>query len=746
VLLLGSANTLTLAGITVYPDDADPLQYWYLPGPVQLARDSTQRPHLTLIQYVGRADIDLDDGGFLLFEVNLRLDPDIERQMRSRLRSIAGGAVNLSPVQFDEGTVKCVALDLEGSGGTVSPAADGTFTAVEKINGATTPSLAGDNNAIFSLKLSKAGATIMRETLEQGGQPVGVIYALLYTGLRPALEVKITADMDRVYQQFSASLEAQIYYVRAGIDAGFEKLVQDQAIKIDVKNFSTAQDRAEKEKWALDFFKENLLAQWFQPTLTPGKLAGTPAAASPISDVIALGQRLRPAQPAAPSRPDTTPQTPPSPPQTIPREGDPDHATGSQTQERLQPQPATPLAPDQSPSAGTGVAGASPTLPPAGQAPLSFDPSPIANLGRDGINISPVSFKLKFIRQEERRTLTFEYNRAEAVQVPYNPQGFFSVLTRDLNRAGMVVSVDLDSAFFRNFDVEVSKRIDFTQIGLNSSQIILDYGDTSTPEHHKHEDFLFTRDDPTPTTRRWVVPMANIQANSYLRHVEYNFDPQSSWEGASFEVDRPDELTADRRYEINPYEHLSFLRVEARPDPLLDWGIIQDIEATLALEGDPNRKKSFTFREHDTPRTWLVRSAARHDTTGERVSQRYSYQLLYRLTDGQTRTITSPTPISSEVLNIANPFLGTLTLEVRSLLSPNVRLAILDIDYVDGSYRRRLSLDLDPSTTSQAKLFRLAIPDPTKRSFSYAITLIGTDSTVTQRPAVETDDPRIFVS
>ena len=42
-------------------------------------------------------------------------------------------------------------------------------------------------------------------------------------------------------------------------------------------NFSTDVDRSDKEKWALDFFKEKLLTDWFTPTLSPGVVQGQPA-------------------------------------------------------------------------------------------------------------------------------------------------------------------------------------------------------------------------------------------------------------------------------------------------------------------------------------------------------------------------------------------------------------------------------------------------------------------------------------
>ena len=124
--------------------------------------------------------------------------------------------------------------------------------------------------AAFSLVLDQEGATILEKAFASGTTPVGVIYELEYSGLTPDLHVKITADFERIYNHFSASVEAQIYWVRAGIDAGFEKLVQDGAIKIEVVDFGSATDKEAKEKWALDFFKNNLLPSGSSPPSTSG--------------------------------------------------------------------------------------------------------------------------------------------------------------------------------------------------------------------------------------------------------------------------------------------------------------------------------------------------------------------------------------------------------------------------------------------------------------------------------------------
>ncbi|RIE00616.1 hypothetical protein [Cohnella faecalis] len=106
-----------------------------MPGPVQLARRDG-RAAFTFIKYKPAAVTGgAKGGGFLMFEVNLRLDPALERRILSKLRSIAKDKPNLAVVPFDEGTVQCIALNLQGAGGALAqPAGRGRSTRSRKFS------------------------------------------------------------------------------------------------------------------------------------------------------------------------------------------------------------------------------------------------------------------------------------------------------------------------------------------------------------------------------------------------------------------------------------------------------------------------------------------------------------------------------------------------------------------------------------------------------------------------------------
>ncbi len=740
MILLGQ-SAVTVDGITVYPDHADPSQFWVLPGPVSLARRPDDgRAAFTFIQYRPAAvAAGARGGGFLMFEVSLRLDPQLERRILSRLAPISRGRPKLAVVPFDEGTVQCIALNLQGSGGTAATvAADGTFNAVERILGATTPTLDAENRAAFSLTLSQEGTTILQQAFEEGATPVGVVYELKYTAMRPALDVKITADFKRIYDHFSAGLDAQVYFVKAGIDAGFEKLVQDGVIDIQVTNFTGDADLEQKEKWALDFFKESLLADWFRPTLTPGQLAGGGAQAGPLQEVVNIANALRPPTPPAPPQPAATPPAPRPNPGPSPTQGTGRQADGGSP---VPPPAAQPTPPGESPTAGTASPPPSQPVPPAAAVGVSVPPAPpqaagTAATAAGGGMPAVVSFKLKFIRQEELKTLTLHYNRQDATQRTYAPQGFFGLLTADLDRAGHFVEVDLDDPFFRVFTITADAPVDFDQIGLTSAHVSLDYGDPAQPATLKHTDFVFEPDDNEE--KKFEVFMSRNLDTAYRCQVQYHFNPQSGWDGERFTYELPPASVEDRTLLINPFEHIGFLEVRVFPAQV-DWDLVDAVNVLLHYEGPTGQRhdRDLRFTKATPEAFWRLRLT-------DPAARDYTYRLVYTMKDGTTRE-SEPVTTRATSIPFSDPFEGSLEIEFIPLFDPStVRMVFIDFQYDDdaNNYHRQERLQLRDDLINPVSL-SISLMDPTKRTFKYRVTYVGTDNSMTQQPTVETEETLI---
>ncbi|MBO9522996.1 MAG: hypothetical protein J7518_15800 [Nocardioidaceae bacterium] len=748
MLLLGS-RSITVEGITVFPDHADPDQFWYLPGPVRLADRADGQKAFTFIEYRPAAVAGgAKGGGFVTFQVDLKLDKALERRIMSRLRSVAKGTPRLTVVPFDEGTVQCVALNLQGEGGVAAqPAGPGSFNAVEQILGAGVPSLQGDNTAAFSLTLSQEGAVILRKAFEQGTTPVGVIYDLKFTGMRPALNVEITADLSRVYDQLSGGVEAQVYFVKAGIDAAFEKLVQDGAIKIKVIDFTGEDDEKEKERWALDFFKENLLRQWFEPTLAPGVISGGRPEPEPLAAVLARGNAMRPATTPAPPRPAAAPEP------AAPRETSPAAGTG-QGAAPAGHNPTPPPAgahPDTPPTAGTGAPAASDAVAPAAAvgAPRVAPASTPATTPPAGLNSQPaagaggipavVSFKLRIVHQEERKTVKVTYDRSEATQRTYAPQGFFGVLVADLDKSKHFVEVDLDDPFFRVFKVQVDPPTDYAAIGLRTAQVSLEYGDPADPATLKVKELTFDADDKDAGV--WEVFLDHDLDLSYRAGVQFHFDPASEWKGDKFTYELAPAVTEDRSLVLNAHELVGFLDVQVQANKV-DWKVVDSIDVFLRHQsnGTVQDEQLLLTAQEPGPKAWKVRT-----DVGAR---EYTYRFVHHLKDGTTRETVSTEPSRAALLPVDDPFPGELALEFVPLLdATRTKLAFVDVDYADAAngYTREERLTIKPTDTDPVQL-GLALMDPKKKDYRYQITLVGTDNHMTKLPPVETTDDLVAVS
>jgi hypothetical protein len=742
MLLLGS-RSITIDGISVFADHADPDQFWYLPGPVSLVRRMPdRRAAFTFIKYKPAVVAKGHGGGFLMFEVGLQLDPALERRILSRLASIAKGTPRLTVVPFDEGTVRCIAFDIEGGGGTAAtpPATPGAFRVTERILGSTAPSLAGANTASFSLTLTQEGATIVEKAFKEATTPVGVVYELKYSAMRPALNVKITADMKRVYEQFSANLKGQVYFISAEIEAGFEKLKQTGAIKIEVTDFVGADDKAEKEKWALDFFKEKLLSEWFTPTLTPGKLAGGGAEAKGLEEVIRTANALLPPKTAAPPKPtEVAPAKPPTPANENPR---PTANTGNGDPAAKAEAPrAEERAPDKSPTAGTGLPESSPTIPKqaAGlKIPVAAPAESVASVAdpkaASGSMPFGVSFKMKFVRQEEQKTIVLEYNRQEATQRAYNPSGFFGLLTADLQKSHFV-EVDLDDPFFRAFEVNVDAPFEFDRIGLTSAQVALDYGEGAAL---KHQDLQF--DKTNAVAKKWEVFMAAPNATSYRYSIQYHFSPDSGWDGETFTYDLGQASTEDRTLLLNPHNQIGFLDVQLVPDKI-DWGVMESIKVVLEYtdSGGWSRSKTFLFTESTQAQRWQLRLNKRD----ERV---YRQSFTYRLQDGTEKTA-GPISTQATLVPVTDPLPGVLAIEFVPLFDKATTSTVfIDFEYADpaNNYTRTARLRMPADAVDPLPL-RISLFDPKQTKFRYRFTFVR-GTAMDQKPFIETADTLVGVA
>lgn len=654
MITLGDAS-ITVDGVSVFADHADPRQFWYLPGPVRLSRDEDGAPNLTLMRY---RDTSSDDaGGLLTLDVNLTLAPDTERAILQRLRAQSpGGEPRLAAVPFDTGKVECLILDAQGPGGTIVERSEGgRAPMVERILGAKTPSLFGDNAAIFSVGLSRDGVEIVRQAIEQGASPVGVIYRLAFSAIRPNLHVKVTADYERIYTHFSGGVEGNVYMVQGGIDAGFEELVEERAIRVEAVDFTGEADRAEKEEQALEFFKTQLMHELFEPTLDLGTL----------------------------QEPDT-------------RLGDLSEAAAQ---------------------AATAVASA-------------------AKEGAEDAKPVRIAFKLRFIRQEERRTATFSYDRADAVTRVYAPQAFVGLLARDLEEPERhIVDVAL-----RRFTVRTQPpALDFERYGLRSVHVALRYRDPERPGFDQVGDALFESADDPSVEREFDLNSSSELACDYT--AQYDFVAGGEWDGEHFRYSLPERRTSELSISPNPFDDVGFLVITVQPFQI-DGELIASTVVHLRYEAETgwSRSRQFVVAPDSAPQAWRLRLSDPDD-------RRFSFRFEHHLTDGSRRT-TEEVETTTPTVLVVDPFDQVLELEAEPLFDPEAfRLVLVDVLYEDSAngYRREVSFRFDttadgpPAPTSA----RIPLLDPERRDYSLRVSWVTHDGDVIREEPRVTDARRI---
>ncbi|HEY6326657.1 MAG TPA: hypothetical protein VIW73_09135 [Candidatus Cybelea sp.] len=760
-MLLFSSGTFTVDGITVFPDHADPNQFWYLPGPVGLESEAnSSEPQFLLIMYAPDvAGAGIQGVGFLNVTLDLKVSADTQAKIVGQIRTQFPNVSDprLAPVPFDEGTVQIVALNLQGSGGT--SAAPGTASAVQGILGASNPELFGNNDALFALTLTEEGATILEQAFADGMTPVGGIYNLKFTGVLPALDVKITADLKRAYQSFSVDLTASAYCFSAGIDATFEKLRQDGVIKIEVVKLSTDASVEQQEQWALNLFKDQIMSQWFTPSLGPTTAAAADAQSVTIPGRAPATSGTSSASASSPARSTMGSQTPASASSSMSSRGTSSSMSGGGASSSMSggsasssmsggstataPRPAT--TPPTTPTTPTTTPPRPATTPPATTPPAAPAPSPGSQIAKAAgtaaaasQSASPfaVALRLKYVQQDELKTVEIEFNEMSAVQRVYSPQGFFGLMLQGIDQSKHFLKVSGTDPFFNQFSVTINPPRDFTGIGLASAHVALDYGDPATTQNPKHGEFVF--DAAHQTQQLWDVFQGLISSTSYTYTPDYAFDPESGWVGERLEYTLPPVSTENRLLTLDPYDFLGFLTLTLMPGRI-DPNVVDRVEVPLQYTAKSGWQTAQTFivRPGSPAQTWKLRLADKDDN-------RYTYSTNTFLKDGTLISTPSTTSTANAII-VSDPFAGAIDLTFQPAFDSNaVKIAIVEFSYQDpaNNYSFVKTFQLSPALPVQ---LHVPIIDRTKNQYQYRVSLVSSNNQQTQGSYITASDPLVLV-
>ena len=142
-----------------------------------------------------------------------------------------------------------------------------------KIDQSATPSLYGNNQAAFSVRLDAAGVTTIEKSLDGEILPIAVIYSPNYLGLRPAYSVRLSIDWDRVQKHMDERFSAGFLFSSVEIANAVDELVESRVIVLEADTFVVEDEDNRsitgRRDAALNQVRAMITDGFFQPTLPP---------------------------------------------------------------------------------------------------------------------------------------------------------------------------------------------------------------------------------------------------------------------------------------------------------------------------------------------------------------------------------------------------------------------------------------------------------------------------------------------
>ena len=572
----------SIAGLTLFRDHANPNLFYYACERPRLAmnegvpefvflvykRDITDNPNLTpeAKQQLG--------GGFLAFTVDLSVDDVQLKEVRRRLGQFADGTVELAPLPYRSGTVRLsITKDTAEAPGAAADTPKGV-SFFEEVYGTSKPSLLGGNRATFGVMMDHEGALLMEAALKSGISPIGVIYDLEYLGMRPAFNVKITADYKRIYNhlEMQFGIRGGVGPITAAVDIGmaWQKLREDGSIKVEVTNFTDDENFRKQADAAFDWFKTELLRDFFKSSLEPPSFMKQGQSSNMLGALQSLLGPLTESQ-QGPTRP----------------------AMGVPT--TLAP---TPSAPPTSLDSGTQTTADRNKSATAAAAPQDSAAKPAANGTQFGLQIG---FSLKMYQQEELKTRSFEYSMQAAVSRTAAPQGLFSTIVNGMDLSRAIKHVSLDDDFFKHVNAKFQLGADLAASQIELVSINIEYPgvrpDGVQPEQVGGITFT-PQDNGAKSFRTFLNDALDLR---YRYKMDIHFAQNSDWEGNEPHYTSGWIVETGQAPQVNPFDAIDQLQIEVSLGSTV-IAPVQQVQIDLVYD-DPavgmRAERSMTFKPGD---------------------------------------------------------------------------------------------------------------------------------------------------
>lgn len=290
--MLIAPSVAEVNGVTVWGDDTDFFRYYLMSAHPRVRLDGDGDPIFLLVQYAisdeDRAnDPTLPDGaGYVNFDVTFAVTPEEEEAVREEMQTRVDaewqrrrtGTAEERNSRGVKGTTEPPRVEFASptyTSGTVNMYAPQSTLLVEKQVAHGVPDLMSGNIAVFSMDLTAAGSEFMVQTLTavEGTDltPIQIGYQLLFSARLPPVNIEVTAESERIYQETRKFMDGEgrdacttYDFQQSDINTNLADISGMIEVKIDPGSANVSDEVMEElRQYALDMMQQLIETNFF---------------------------------------------------------------------------------------------------------------------------------------------------------------------------------------------------------------------------------------------------------------------------------------------------------------------------------------------------------------------------------------------------------------------------------------------------------------------------------------------------
>ncbi len=228
------AGVITIDGVQIFQDAAEPLKFYYLPRYPKLAQTGAGEFEILLVKVVGASDANF--GGIFHALIEFELPDEVRQTVAEKLEEMRPGAELAGALPLYEPAEE----DAYGSFRVVSATLSDTGEITNRLLTSGPAPLRSGTKAAIAARLSPEESTILMDSFTGTTSDISVSIRGYYEAKVKGYNAIVKADMDTVYAHRSIIDSFQKGYTRRQVRDIVDELVQDGAIQIDVYDRSEA--------------------------------------------------------------------------------------------------------------------------------------------------------------------------------------------------------------------------------------------------------------------------------------------------------------------------------------------------------------------------------------------------------------------------------------------------------------------------------------------------------------------------